>query len=170
MWCPVDWLPEDHSCWVRSLWNRRWWQGGDCGKKVQRFFYPCSVSYRRRVMGVWRLMSSKCCNWAQKREIEILRNSWWPFFCSYSPSLMSVWGKDTTEDFHKDIYVQLLRALNVSVAPTFYHNKNGWVYSHPPPTQSVDSSLHHTAPHTWHCGHMQNIFLFSLELMVLNIQ
>lgn len=41
------------------------------------FLYPFSGSYWRRGIGVWHLMSSKCCKWAQNRKIEMLKNALW---------------------------------------------------------------------------------------------
>lgn len=75
MWCPVDWVPEDHSFSVRSLWNRSWWQGVSVERNwregLKKKKIPFLFLIGGGVLGVQPLISSKCCSRAQKRDCNL---------------------------------------------------------------------------------------------------
>lgn len=73
---------------------------------------------------------------------------------SFSPSLLTVWGKYIPEGSQGNILTHILRPINCSVPRTSLPSQQQYdssVTEHPPPTQSADSSLYHTTPPTWSC-------------------
>lgn len=121
MWCPVDWVPEDHSFSVRSLWNRSWWQGVSVERNWREGLkkkIPFLFLIGGGVFGVQPLISSKCCSGAQKKRLQ----SWEILRSSYPPSFSSAWG----EWISRELWTKYLKSnlANYPVLPTSHHNKD----------------------------------------------
>lgn len=91
------WLPDDHSFSMRSLWNRRWWQG--VGISVERaYFLIHSIFFIEGasvVGGSDVLMSSKCGNWTYGEKPGSLWNSYWT--CLFYPLSSNILAKETKQ-------------------------------------------------------------------------